>query len=49
MIKKIILFISISDEIRDVNDCSLDRIFQEDIVDYKIEDLTDEEREAFDQ
>lgn len=45
MIKKVILFVSTEE---DLDNCSLDRIFQEDIVDYEIEDLTKEEREGFD-
>jgi hypothetical protein len=46
MIKKVILFVST--DIEDLDNCSLDRIFQEDIVDYEITDLTKEEREEFD-
>ena len=46
MIKKIVVFIST--DIENLEECSLDRIFQEDIVDYDFEDLTEEEKKTFD-
>ena len=46
MLKKIIVFIST--DIEDLESCNLQRLLQEDVVDYEIEDLTKEERECFD-
>jgi hypothetical protein len=46
MIKKIIVYVST--DIENLENYSLDVIFREDIVDYEIEDLTQEEREMFD-
>ena len=46
MLKKIIVFIST--DIEDLESCDLHRLLQEDVVDYEVEDLTEEEREEID-
>lgn len=46
MLKKVTLFIST--DIEDLESCNLQRILQEDVVDYEVEDLTEEEKEEFD-
>lgn len=46
MLKKIIVFIST--DIEDLESYDLYRLLQEDVVDYEVEDLTEEEREEFD-